>query len=66
VEAGAEPGGYVLGKTHELTSDNDSLGELMFGLNWPCVKAQLAEAEAHPTAVVVRVESVTVGRKRRR
>jgi hypothetical protein len=51
--------GYIKGKTLELTSDNDELGELMFGASWPCVKASLAESEARPREpVVVRVTKV--------
>lgn len=59
--------GFIAGEAIELTSDNDELGELMFGHCWPVVKTTLAAQEKEPPCTyTVRVTSVTPARTRRR
>jgi hypothetical protein len=57
---------WVEGESVELTSDNDALGERVFGHCWPAMKERLARAEREPPrSYTVRVTAVTkTGRRR--
>lgn len=51
--------GFREGAVCELTPDNDEMGYLTFGEQWPAVRERLREAQAEPLTYTVKVTSVT-------